>query len=396
MIRKKYRKLKLIIVILMCAFIFFGIPTIILGNKISKKNATIIFDKYLQQQIDENKKIYNVVDLVRYMKNENLSNNYDITTDDNNLVTFDNKINIKIVIDNFSESNIYYCNINNNDIQTRLNIEEREQSINIELVEGANEIQVELYENSEKIKSIKDVIYYVKPYEKQFLDELSKNGIAVHYGKSEEYNKSGELLKSLGVQYIRTDFFKYVINPSGEDYNYDAYDEWMNDLEKSGIKVIAIADGAYNVNSESDLENYINFFYNIGEKYPQIEYFEIINEPNYRYITETDVEWYTKIVNTLEQNSKFKILNGGLALTENSTGNFLDAYEFYNKFNLNGGWKYNDTINFHIYTSSKINETINNFRKISKNYGGFNKIYITEYGDSSGETSEQSQARRSC
>ena len=166
------------------------------------------------------------------------------------------------------------------------------------------------------------------------------------------------MLKNLGVNYIRTDFFKYVIDPNGNDnYDFSKYDSWMNDIKNSEIKVIAIIDGAYDIDSEKNLKNYVNFLYKIDEKYPQIEYFEIMNEPNYRYKTETEIEWYTKLVNTLEQNSESKILNGGLALT----GDAVEACDFYDKFCLNGGYLYNNTINFHIYTSSKIKETINNF-----------------------------------
>ena len=393
MIRKKYKKIKLFIIILILIFLLFVIPTIVLNKKIAIKKESTTFDKFLQTELKNSNKIYNVVDLVRYMQNERLSDNYNINSSENSSIVYNNKIIIKVLINNFKNSNTYYCNIINSDKQTKFNINSKEQSFEMNLVEGFNELDIELYENSEEIKSIKKIIYYIKPYEKQFLDELSKNGIAVHYGKDEEYEKSGELLKSLGVKYIRTDFFKYVINPSGDKYDYDAYDGWMKDINNTGIKVIGIIDGAYDVDSKINFENYINFFHNVEERYPQIEYFEIMNEPNYRYTTESGVEWYTKIVNTLEQNSKYNILNGGLALSENSTGNFLDSYQFYKLFNQYGGNKYNNTINFHLYDVGKIEETINSYKKVSREFGGFNKINVTEYGASTAETGEESQAR---
>ena len=390
MVRKKYKKLKIIILILIFVTIFFIIPTIVLRKSLAKWKIVTIFDKFLNEQLTEEKRIYNVFDLVRYMEGKTQSDNYNVENIENNDIIYTNSININVAIDNFDNTKQYYCNINDESYD----IKEKETNVNIQLPEGKNEIKIELYENNEKIKTLNYIIYYVEPYKEQFLDELSNNGVAVHYGASEDYEQSSPLLKRLGVNYIRTDFFKYVVDPNNNNnYDYSAYDEWMKDLDNTNIKVIAIIDGTYDVDKEKNLESYVNFFNRIKERYPKIEYFEIMNEPNYRYITDERINWYAKIFKVLEESTDAKILNGGLALSPNSTGNFIDPYSFYNKFYSYDGGKYNNTINFHLYDINLIEQTINNYEQISREFGGFNRISVTEYGASTAETGEESQAR---
>lgn len=392
MVRKKYKKLKILIFILIFVIIFFIIPTIVLRKSLAERKNITIFDKFLNEQITEEKRVYNVFDLVRYMEGKTQSDNYNIDNIENNAIIYTNNININVDIDNFDNTKQYYCNINDENYD----IKEKETNLNIQLLEGKNVILIELYENNEKIKTLNYIIYYVEPYNEQFLDELSKNGVAVHYGAGEDYEKSSPLLKRLGVNYIRTDFFKYVVDPNGNNnYDYGAYDEWMEDLNNTNLKVIAIIDGTYDVVTEKNLKNYVDYLCKIKDRYPKIEYFEIMNEPNYRYITNEQIDWYAKIFKALKESTEAEILNGGLALSPNSTGSFIDPYSFYNKFYSYGGGKYNNTLNFHIYDFATDILTINNFRNLSKSLGGFNKLNITEYGTSSGETSEESQARRS-
>ena len=366
---------------------------VIINNNLVNKNEIILFDKFLNEQISEEKKIYNVVDLIKYMQAKGQSDNYDIVSEKNNTVVYENNININISIYNYMDSNQYECNIKIGDNNKKIEIDDKQTSFSIELIEGKNNIEIELYENDEKIKAIEYTIYYVKPYEEQFLDELSKNGIEVHYDGSEDYNKSSQLLKSLGAKYIRTDFFKYVICPSGNNYNYDEYDYWMKDLtDNTEIKVLAIIDGMDTINSEKRMNNYIDFFKRIEERYPQIERFEIINEPDFEYKSIEAIEWYTKTVTTIEKNSSKEILIGGLAPYQSNSSNY-NPYEFYKLFNLYGGERYNNNINFHLYDIWKIEETIKNYEEISRKFGGFNRINITEYGASTSETGEESQAR---
>lgn len=392
--RKRIRKK--IILTLICLFIlFFIIPTIVLNKKLTERKELTLYDKFLQQQLTEEKKIYNVIDLVQYMRAESLSDKYGINLVENNIVIFENHISITIILEDFSADNSYYCNIKKDSDEQNIEIENNEQTINIDLIEGKNEIEVILYENKEQIKTQSFIIYYVEPYKEQFLDELSKNGVAAHYEQNEDYNKSGPLLKALGAKYIRTDFFKYIINPIGDDYNYENYDHWMNDLyNNTEIKVLAIIDGLDTVNSEERLNTFVKFFKNVENKYPQIEDFEIINEPNFEYRTEDSIGWYSNLIKNIENVSDKNIVIGGLALSSTSLPCF-DPYEYYRYFCMNGGGIYNNSINFHSYVSSRIDEAMTNYRTISKNFGGFNRIYVTEYGNSSAGTSEHSQAKRS-
>lgn len=74
--------------------------------------------------------------------------------------------------------------------------------------EGSNFIKIEVYNQSEKIREVSENIYYIKPYESQFAENISKTGIQVHYrdGTMEKYNMSKKQLFALGVKNVRSDF----------------------------------------------------------------------------------------------------------------------------------------------------------------------------------------------
>ena len=73
----------------------------------------------------------------------------------------------------------------------------------IELNQGVNIITVKIYRNGQElIYEGKAEVEYLKPYEKQFMDELSNRGFAVHYrdGTWEKYENDFDLLKNSGIK----------------------------------------------------------------------------------------------------------------------------------------------------------------------------------------------------
>ena len=63
------------------------------------------------------------------------------------------------------------------------------------------ELKIYIYMNNEKKVEFLRNVYIIKPYEKQFLDELSCIGIGTHYIEGyDDINNSFELLRNLGIK----------------------------------------------------------------------------------------------------------------------------------------------------------------------------------------------------
>ena len=232
-------------------------------------------------------------------------NEYSINLKDNEIV-FDKELQIILKIINYSDDN-------ENMIDIKLNGEkivnnerlEKENSINVSLnEEGKNELNIIIYLNNEEVRNKIINIYYVAPYKGAFLDELVKKGIGVHYPSGENYEKSFPLLKAIGVRYIRTDFKKNVITPDDKTFNFEKYDYWVKDLTENNIKILAILDENYFVDTDIEVNTYTNFYREVKKRYPQIEDFEIMNEVNIQnkgaYLNEEDTRWYSKVLNSIE------------------------------------------------------------------------------------------------
>lgn len=328
-------------------------------------------------------------------------NEYSINLKDNEIV-FDKELQIILKIINYSDDN-------ENMIDIKLNGEkivnnerlEKENSINVSLnEEGKNELNIIIYLNNEEVRNKIINIYYVAPYKGAFLDELVKKGIGVHYPSGENYEKSFPLLKAIGVRYIRTDFKKNVITPDDKTFNFEKYDYWVKDLTENNIKILAILDENYFVDTDIEVNTYTNFYREVKKRYPQIEDFEIMNEVNIQnkgaYLNEEDTRWYSKVLNSIE-NVKTKsdnIICGGTA-TGFSGGNWITSETFYSYvYNTNGLVKCNHYA-IHPYTINnleKLRQKIDSHVNLYDSYGGFYKLDITEYGSTTSALSEDKQA----
>ena len=284
------------------------------------------------------------------------------------------------------------------------------------LNEGKNNVKIVVTKEEKQIYSEEKSIYYIKPYVEQFNDKSEKNGVVVHYRDSnpnyEDVDQSINQLDSLGIQYIRTDFLQSsILNQTTGEYNFDKYDNWINKIisKNSNIKIVAIIDGIFKhggnriIDSDEEVDEYVEFLEAIYKKYPQIKYFQVLNEPNsyatwkINYNNVNDIQWYSKIYEKLfkKNNLKDKILTSGTETPDSENENKITSLRFYNEFARTDGLNYINNITFHPYAFnalSRLENLIDEHRQFSNQNGGFNYLNLTEYGSTVRYLTEEQQA----
>ena len=387
--RKKNKKMIFFLILIFFVLSIWLIPNIIVLIMQNKSDYTL--------SKKSNKMIYNIFDLHEFFS-ENLDESSDIKISDNVIYKKEVQINTNI---NDTKENSYYFEIylNQQTEPQKYNISSETQEFNIPLEldnEGENNITIKLYKNDEMIKKCQEKIYYIKKYEKQFLDELTNVCIGVRPQYMGDLTKSINLLKSSGINQVRVDAMLTSIYKDGEA-NIDNTNNWVSQFSNNGIEIELIlntdeksnlfgTDGK--ISSEEEKDEIVRMINDIIDRYPQINKYEILNEPNFYYTTEEDMCWYSKVVqevyNLLEtKNKDSELIVGSTAIIEN--GN-VDSIPFLEGITKYGAYNNSNTYSIHFYDfSDSGNNSIFKNRIISHkefvaNVGGFQKINISEYG----------------
>ena len=313
---------------------------------------------------------------------------------ENNMLIFQNSIDIDIGIEHFVDNSNYkiIIKLGNDNIIEKTDIK-KDNRFNIKLEdEGEKKINIIICKNEKEDFNTSWDIYYIKPYEKQFLDETEKNGVSNKATK--DMKNTIDLIKSLGIQYVRHGIWWGYIEKNNT-FDFDLYDDYIGKLKNNNIKSYAILGGTLNIlNGEKliinneNLNKYKEYVKAVIERYNHINTFEVLNEPNKIYKTENEVDWYSKILKETYNLVKKKNVNndvvGGATMITTGKDDKLSSEDFLTKI-MN---KYNkmDKYSFHPYDSSIYSKNNNIFinllnknTKFDKN-GGFVKSYISEYG----------------
>ena len=273
--------------------------------------------------------------------------------------------------------------------------------------------EIKIYNAKDLYNLISNETYSVDKYEEQFLDELSNKGVVVHYssGAKEEYEKSNKYLKELGVNYARVSFLHWDVKQDDGTLDYSVYDNWVNDIENStDINLIVDLGSSYSIygndlliNSDEEIEKYVDFFLKTKEHYPFIKDYEIMNElnlyaPSYKgaYLNEEDMKWYSKLIKRLnEVSGDTNIITNGTSTPNQDTTTSIKSEKFYTYFNNTKGTYYTNNFAYHpyvMYNMTDFREKINSHNNLFNSFGGFNNKYITEYGLTVLLGSEKNQA----
>lgn len=405
-IKRKMLNKKILLLLIILFFVLLTIwiiPSII----ISKKDSFTIekaIENYDKRSSTLSLIRYNLGDLYKVLLIEEEQKNYIVEVENN--IIYSGKFLFNTKIENYDENSNYKVDIwLNEDLIIQENISSAQQKIELNLEKECKyRLQVDFYKDKEKVNSEITDIYYIMPYKKQFLDELSNNSITAHYraGTYENYNKSIPILSALGVNKIRIDFF-YSYIYKNNTYNFTRYDEWIKILksENPNIKIVAIIQPASiftgtdrKINSNREIEMYIEFCEEIAKHYPDIIHFEILNEPNFIYLTDEDLYWYRTMLERVsialkEFNPNIKIISGTPSAGTQDTSTYLSSKTFFNKMYSDTIYNLSETFAYNVYTN--LPQKIETHKNQFNDFGGFLKQYITEYGFSTynGYTEEE-------
>ena len=302
-----------------------------------------------------------------------------------------------MVIENFDMESNYSIKIAVDEvIKYDESIVNRENTIQLEFdKEGEKNINIIIYIDTQEKVNINKTVYYIEPYNEQFLDELSNKGISVHFNGSsyqEDYEQSLNLIQKLGNKNIRGDIFYWDIVKSDGKYDFSYYDKWINSVKDKNINLILILNGfPYTINTDDKLQKFSDFSQKVMERYPFIKYYEVLNEPNKsKYNKEEDVQWYAKLVQDISSrkiNDDIVLIGGVLARYIATTDSHMSTVDFLNILTKNDGYKYSNAYSYHVYDDVDIksqNPTLISYleeiNSLINSYGGFIKQYVTEYG----------------
>lgn len=330
------------------------------------------------------------------------NNNITITTEDSNKNIYVENYKIKIDFENQDvTNNKYQIEYGTNETLKTDDVTQSNMEIFVDLNEGENNIVVNIKKENQYICKWENTIFYIKPYQKQYLDELEENGYASHFGYpwNPDNRSQVELLKNLGVNCIRDDIRWNLIETKDGKYDYSRYDKWIEEVYKNDIEIIGIlgypdqligSDKKFS--SQEEVDKFLNFAEDVINRYNgKIMHYEFWNEPNTILLTDEDMKWYSEVVKGLKNiinriNPDIELTIGALRTDGINTDDFNTSDNIINGFYNNDLDAYSDNISLHIYQykGNNINEyyktVLKKHNQIFNNLGGFENIFITEQG----------------
>ena len=268
------------------------------------------------------------------------------------------------------------------------------------LKEGKNTIKVKVKNlNEEIISEYEDIIYYVEPYKQQFLESLSTSGVNTKIDNltDEEIERTIESLNNLGNRYIRVGMWWSSLYDNGE--NWKKYDKLFEECKEKNINVICIlgfpgklVGEDYKISSENELKSFLDYCEKIIKRYPDIVQYELWNEPNGNWISENDIEWYSKMIEGInsilnENERQAKLVVGSTMTPDTDSEEKISSETFFEKLSKYSMYNYSDTYSMHIYDfcdngtwNKRYIKIINNHKELVNDIGGFYNLAITEFG----------------
>lgn len=332
-------------------------------------------------------KVYNIFELYQTVSEE-IIYTIELTTKE---VIYNNEINGYISIENYNSENSYMAKIFLDEtLKEEIELKKVKNQFKIlESDEGKKELKIYIYMNNEKKVEFLQNVYIIKPYEKQFLDELSCIGIGTHYIEGyDDINNSFELLRNLGIKNIRNSIQWNQIE-NNKKYNFEKIDNWFEKIKSSGINILVILfdntskrlGNDYQISNENELKNFLEYANEVKKYYGnKIIGVEIWNEPNVKWFSNQAMNWYSLMVQKVNCLNFNNVVSGATATPYQTEKSEQYIQEIAN----NGAYVNSKAFSYHVYSSSEnmkwLKDKNNSHKSIINELGGFQRLYITEYG----------------
>ena len=352
--------------------------------------------------------IYNTSNIILDNRSEKDTNeDISIEFNDNDNVIIGNKISIKLIQNTNEIYNNYNINIYcDNNMISNFELAEKSKKVEINFdKEGKHSLKIDIYKETELIKTQNNDFYVINEYKHQFAEKTSRFGMSTHFGlyyNRDSISKGLDLLYNSGIKNIRdTILWEHVGGYNGEEYNYKMPDLWIPSINEKDINILALVGGSHKtqngewnsqINSESELQEFGAYVKNVINKYPNIIEYQIFNEPNAGWTDNSEREWYAKstieVYNKLKETNEYKrTVVGSVAikyLEEKESIDYLTDIGV--KY---GALKESNTFAYHMYTSQenmqRLREVTEYANEAINNIGGFTNLYVNEMGITSSD-----------
>lgn len=230
------------------------------------------------------------------------------------------------------------------------------------------------------------------------MKENSPFGINVHSqeASSEYFDEQTELLSNLGFKTIRDCYTQSSIEQKGWGELSAIANAWIN---RDGKWCSILGGKKYDFTVEENVNAFASYCGEFAAKYPQIETFEILNEPDISAFWSGDIKAaaYANVVKKASE--AIKAANPNAKVVAGAAGNKGNGYSgnYVGELFENGIYSYIDAFSHHPYFRQDpkdgfINYAYENGTKELEAMGGWKEVYLTETGVSSAGISETKQA----
>lgn len=192
--------------------------------------------------------------------------------------------------------------------------------------------------------------------------------------------KTLELASNIGVNYIRADMLSSLFFTGKGEFTPGKVDVLAKDFKDHNISLLPLLDRhVVGIYGWSDLSLYTRYVDSLVTRYPQYEYWELMNEVDLMTNLGTGAELAKKYLTVIKQvcdvvhQHNKKVVFGGVA---RANGDFAKA------FLDDGGAQYIDVYNFHSYSSGVTPESsiYGDLKQLSARLDRETEVWITETG----------------
>lgn len=230
------------------------------------------------------------------------------------------------------------------------------------------------------------------------MNEISPFGINVHSqdASSDYFAEQTELLKNLGFKAIRDCYTQSAIEEKGWGELNRIANAW---IDKGGKWCSILGGKKYDFTIEENVNAFASYCGAFAAKYPQIETFEISNEPDIASFWEGDINAaaYANVVKKASE--AIRAANPSAKVIAGVAGNKGNGYSgnYVSELFENGIYPYIDVFSHHPYFRQDpkdgfVDYAYENGTKELEEMGGWKEVYLTETGVSSANGNEIKQA----
>ena len=172
--------------------------------------------------------------------------------------------------------------------------------INIpDIVMGNHTIDIKVEQADGETTSYTSDFTVMRKYTPQFMDEFNNRGVVTHYAHDTMLDIDADFMAAAGIKTIR-EGIKWSVIETPDGYTWDKTDKWVNQINDHDMNMTAIfgfnnyrvytmynhyngekvEDSNYIPRKQKNIEDYNNYVRNVLERYPNLNKFELWNEPN--------------------------------------------------------------------------------------------------------------------